>query len=77
MAYTIKGLAKANECSTFDVAGLAELWHYWYICNCGGRKDIINDFKSLRKADRQTMLSFLRGEPFYSEVYNHIINNII
>lgn len=76
MAYTIKGLAKANECSTFDAAGLAELWHYWYICNMNDKQSI-NDFKSLRKADRQSMLSFLRSEPFYSELYNHIINNII
>lgn len=76
MAYTIKGLAKANECETFDAAGLAALWHYWYICNVNDKQSI-NDFKSLRKADRQEMLGFLRSEPFYSEVYNHIINNII
>ena len=76
MAYTIKGLAKANECEQ-SIYGLADQWLYWYTCNCGGRKTIINDFKSLRKADRQEMLSFLRSEPFYSELYNHIINNII
>lgn len=75
MAYTIKGLAKANECEQ-SIYGLADQWLYWYTCNCGGRKDIIIDFKSLRKADRHEMLSFLRSKPFYSEVYNHIINNI-
>lgn len=76
MAYTIKGLAKANGCETFDAAGLAALWHYWYICNVNDKQSI-NDFKSLRKVDRREMLSFLRSEPFYSELYNHIINNII
>ena len=76
MAYTIKGLAKANECEQ-SAYGLADQWMYWYTCNCGGRKTIITDFKRLRKADRHEMLGLLRSEPFYSEVYNHIINNII
>ena len=76
MAYTIKGLAKAIGCEQ-STYGLADQWLYWYTCNCGGRKDIINDFKSLRKADRQEMLGLLRSEPFYAELYNHIINNII
>ena len=75
MAYTIKGLAKANECETFDAAGLAATWHYWHICNVNDRHSV-NDFKSLRKEDRRQMLGFLRTEPFYSELYNHIINNI-
>lgn len=76
MAYTIKGLAKANECETRDEFGLADLWNYWLACNVCDRQSI-NDFKSLRVADRQKMLGFLRSEPFYSELYNHIINNII
>lgn len=76
MAYTIKGLAKANECETFDAAGLAALWHYWYICNVNDKQSI-NDFKRLRKEDRKKMLGFLRTESFYAELYNHIINNII
>lgn len=76
MAYTIKGLAKANECETYDVFGLASIWDYWLTCNCNDRQSI-NDFKSLRKADRQEMLSFLRSEHIYSELYNHIINNVI
>ena len=76
MAYTIKGLAKANECETHDAAGLAAIWHYWYVCNCNDKQSI-NDFKRLRKADKHEMLCFLRSEPFYSELYNHIINNII
>ena len=77
MAYTIKGLAKANECENLDAYGLAEVWSEWFVCNCGGRKTIIKDFKRLRKADRQKMLGLLRSEPFYAELYNHIINNII
>ena len=74
MAYTIKGLAKANECE--NKYGLADLWNYWLACNVNDKQSI-NDFKSLRKADRQQMLGLLRSEPFYSELYNHIINNII
>ena len=76
MAYTIKGLAKANECKTNDAQELADLWNYWLTCN---RNDLqsINDFNSLRKADKREMLSFLCSDPIYSELYNHIINNII
>lgn len=76
MAYTIKGLAKANEREQ-SAYGLADQWLYWYTCNYGGRKTIITDFKRLRKADRKEMLGFLRSEPSYAEVYNHIIENII
>lgn len=75
MAYTIKGLAKANECEQ-SIYGLADQWLYWYTCNNGGRKTIITDFKSLRKADRKEMLCFLQSEPAYTKLYNHIINNI-
>lgn len=76
MAYTIKGLAKANECENLDEYGLADVWSYWFVCNCGGRKRIIEDFKSLRKADRQQMLAFLCCEG-YTEVFNYISLNII
>lgn len=76
MAYTIKGLAKANECENLDEYGLAEVWSYWFVCNCGGRKKIIKDFKRLRKADRQQMLAFLCYEG-YTEVFNYISLNII
>lgn len=76
MAYTIKGLAKVNECETHDMYGLAGLWDYWLACNCNDRQSI-NDFNSLRKADRKEMLGFLSSEPSYSKLYNHIINNII
>lgn len=75
MAYTIKGLAKVNDCSTFDASGLAELWYYWLACNVCDRQSI-NDFKRLRKADRKEMLDFLRCDPSYIKLYNHIINNI-
>jgi len=75
MAYTIKGLAKANECEQ-SAWGLAELWDEWYICNCGGRGDVLSDFKSLRKADRKEMLDFLRGDSRWCEIYNHIVSHI-
>ena len=75
MAYTIKGLAKANECENQNAAGLADIWNYWLACNCNDKQSI-NDFKRLRKADRQEMLDFLRSDSFYSELYNHIVNHI-
>lgn len=71
MAYTIKGLAKANECETYDAHGLASLWNYWYVCNCGGRNDILSDFKSLRKVDRKKMLDFMRDN--YDDVYHFLM----
>lgn len=74
MAYTIKGLAKTNECESFDAAGLASLWDNWYICNCGGRKDILSDYKSLRKADRKEMMQYLKSNGFiklYDFIYEH------
>ena len=72
MAYTIKGLAKANECEQ-SAYGLADQWLYWYTCNCGGRKTIIEDFKSLRKADRQEMINWLRMDnEYFLDVLNII-----
>ena len=79
MAYTIKGLAKANDCESLDCYGLANLWQYWYDCNQNnyGRNHIRNDFKLLRKADRQEMLNFLRVyDSEYSAVLNAIISDI-
>jgi hypothetical protein len=75
MAYTIKGLAKANECESYDIYSLANLWDYWLTCNVCDRHSI-NDFKRLRKADRKEILNFLHSEPAYTKLYNHIINNI-
>lgn len=75
MAYTIKGLAKANGCERFDAAGLAEVWNYWLLCNCNDKQSI-NDFKRLRKADRQEMLNYLRSDSFLCELYNHICKHI-
>jgi len=72
--FTIKGLAKANECETHDANGLASLWGYWLACNCNDMQSV-NDFKLLRKAERREMLEYLRG--FDSELYSHIIRHII
>lgn len=74
MAYTIHGLAKACDCETFNAVGLAELWHYWYICNYGSRKYIIAGFNRLRKTDRKKMLDFLRSE--LPQIYDYIISNL-
>ena len=71
MAYTIKGLAKANDCESLDCYGLANLWQYWYTCNSNehGRNHIRNDFKLLRNADKQEMLSWLRmNSDYYYDV---------
>lgn len=57
MAYTIKGLAKANECEIEDEVGLADIWSYWY--DCGQKKQVARDFLRLRKSERVEMLQFL------------------
>ena len=75
MAYTIKGLAKANECENLSESGLADIWEYWIICNCCDKQSV-NDFKRLRKADQKVMLEFLRTNACYSTVYNHIVKHI-
>lgn len=75
MAYTITGLAKANDCEYWNCYGLADVWQYWYDCNQNeyGRNHIRKDFKLLRKADRQEMIDFLRMErERYSDVLNAI-----
>ncbi len=74
MAYTIKGLAKANECETYDANGLATVWAYWLECNCCDQQSI-NDFKRLRKADQKEMLNFLRYSP-YSNLLKHIVGTL-
>lgn len=73
MAYTIKGLAKANECESLDCYGLATIWQYWIDCNCNDKQSV-NDFLRLRRADRNEMMDFLRSE--YPDVANHILNRI-
>lgn len=71
--YTIKGLAKANECDSLDEAGLARIWDYWLVCNCCDRQSV-NDFKSLRKSEQKKMLDFLRIE--YEELFEHIVKQL-
>jgi hypothetical protein len=73
MAYTIKGLAKANECENQDKYGLAEIWAYWIACNSNDKQSV-NDFLRLRKAERKEMMDFLREE--YPNVANHILSRI-
>ena len=73
MAYTIKGLAKANDCEELNKQGLADVWYYWIQCNCNDMQSV-NDFKSLRKEDRNEMMKFLRRE--YTDVANHILDRI-
>ncbi len=75
MAYTIKGLAKANECESLDCYGLADVWNYWLSCNCND-KQCIDDFKRLRKADRITMLHVLQSDGCYENLYLHILPHI-
>ena len=71
--YTIKGLAKVNECETFDAEGLARVWEYWLGCNCNDRQSVA-DFMRLRKADRKEMLAYLEG--YNPDLYRHILNHI-
>lgn len=73
MAYTIKGLAKANDAETFDENGLAQVWEYWYTCNVSG-KQVVRDFLSLRKKDRNIMKWYLYG--YNPQLLYHIIMNI-
>lgn len=73
MAYTIKGLAKANDCEEFNEYGLADVWQYWIQCNSNDMQSV-NDFKSLRKEDRKKMMNFLRAE--FPDVANHILARI-
>ena len=73
MAYTIKGLAKANDCEVLNEYGLAVVWKYWIVNNCNDMQSV-KDFKSLRKEDRNKMMNFLRRE--YTDVTNHILARI-
>lgn len=73
MAYTIKGLAKANECEELNEYGLAMVWQEWIDCNCNDRQSV-NDFKRLRKSDRNKMMNYLLSE--FSDVANHILSRI-
>ena len=63
MAYTIKGLAKANECEEMNEYGLALCWDYWLTCNCNDMQ-CVNDFRRLRAGDRIKMLGFLYENGF-------------
>lgn len=79
MAYTIKGLAKANECESLDCYGLASVWQYWYTNNHNsyGREHVINDFKLLRKSERQVMIDWLRMEnEYFQDVLDILLSAI-
>lgn len=79
MAYTIKGLAKANDCESLDCYGLATVWQYWYTCHSNeyGRNMIRKDFKLLRKSDRQEIIDWLRMEnEYFSEVLDAIVSKL-
>lgn len=71
MAYTIKGLAKANGVK--ERGELADVWEYWIQCNCNDMQSV-NDFKRLRKKDRKEMMNLLRAA--WPEVANHILDRI-
>ena len=71
--YTIKGLAKANECEELNEYGLAQVWNYWLACNCCDEQSI-NDFKRLTSKERQRMLNFLRTE--FEELFEHIVKHL-
>lgn len=73
--YTIKGLAKANECDELNANGLADVWAYWLECNCNDTQSIEN-FRKLRKKDRQSMLDYLRFCTFHRELYNHLVSHL-
>lgn len=73
MAYTIKGLAKANDCKSFDRLSLAEVWAYW-IENNNSDMQSVKDFKRLRKKDRKEMMALLRV--LFPKVANHILDRI-
>lgn len=73
MAYTIKGLAKANECENQDRYGLAEVWSYWVACNSNDSQSV-RDFLRLNKKDRKEMMNFMREE--YPALANHILDRI-
>lgn len=57
MAYTIKGLAKANDCEELNEYGLAYVWQYWIENNCNDMQSV-KDYKRLRKEDRKEIMNF-------------------
>lgn len=71
--YTIKGLAKANECEEQNEYGLAQVWNYWLACNCCDKQSI-NDFNRLQKREKQKMLNFLARK--YKGLFDHIVKHI-
>ena len=73
MAYTIKGLAKANECEEHNAYELAAVWSYWLDCNSCDMQSV-NDFKRLRKADRAEMMGVLTE--YYPRLAKHILNHV-
>lgn len=76
MAYTIKGLAKANECDFYDEMGLANIWDYWLTCNVNDMQ-CVNDFKSLRKSEQKKMLEFLQTTHCFRALANHIARHLL
>lgn len=51
---TITSLCKENECE--DIWALQSLFLYWL--DCGHRSQVVSDFLSLRKKERNTLWRF-------------------
>ena len=78
MAYTIKGLAKANGNYDEDFSpecNLASVWVYWLDCNCCDKQSI-RDFLSLRKKDRVQMLVWLK-ENYEISTWDRLLNHLL
>lgn len=73
--YTIKGLAKKYECKEQNANGLADVWAYWLECNHNSQ-DCIEDFRSLRKKERQSMLDYLRFCTLHDNLYTHLVSHL-
>ena len=71
MAYTIKGLAKANDCESLDEYGLAMVWNYWFSCNIRDTQ-CIKDFRRLGLEDMAKMMDFMLNNDEFLELGKYI-----
>ena len=71
--YTIKGLAKANDCAEHDILHLAYIWEYWRLC--GQPTQALNDFMRLNKKSKYLMMCYLSESDMYQKLYKYIANN--
>lgn len=70
---TINQLCRENEVS--DIWALSELFQYWV--DCGQRWQVIRDFTSLRKSERNLLFRFFMCDEKFMQLEANVLDIVL